>query len=401
MAFSIPTFDDLLEAILTDYRNQFPEGDTSQGSLIYIKSACYASCLWGLYHYQEWIAKQIFPDTADSEYLERHAWVRGISRTYGEDDVALLERLLEYIRRPPAGGNKYDYVKWALEVDNVAGAWCIPIPSGVLGTVAVVIQANEDTTGSEIPSSSARIGVTTSVTAGKLVDSGATFAAGHVVSVGDVVENPLRETRTTVSALDSGTTLSLTNDIFLYAGDPYIIHCQCGATTSVTADTLIDSAGLFTDATYTIKPGDIVENTDDSTETTVVTVDSATQLTLEDDIFTAIGKRYLVRGLVGDVKRYIDPLRPVTASAVTIVAPTVATQNVTMTITGTGISTADIEADITSYMDGLEPGQTLYLSKLIQIAMDYGADNVVVSTPGANVTATAYQMIRPGTISVS
>ncbi len=58
------SFDELLDQILTDWRNQFPGADTSQGSLIFIKSACLASALWGLYKYQAWIARQIFADIA-------------------------------------------------------------------------------------------------------------------------------------------------------------------------------------------------------------------------------------------------------------------------------------------------------------------------------------------------
>lgn len=140
MSFSLLGFDELLNALLTDYENQFPEADTSQGSLIFIKSACYASALWGIYQHQEWISRQIFPDTADPEYLLRHVWVRGLEPRVGETDAALLARLLEYIRRPPAGGNKYDYVKWALEVDGVQSAICIPTGQGP-GTVDVVITA--------------------------------------------------------------------------------------------------------------------------------------------------------------------------------------------------------------------------------------------------------------------
>src|SRR5450759_3445816 len=213
-------FDVLFAAMLTDWRNQFPEADLSAGSLIYMKSACLASALWGLYKYQDWIAKQIFPDTADTQYLEYHAWVRGLARTVDETDAAYLGRLLDDIRRPPAGGNKYDYIKWALEVNDVARAWCFPIAQGV-GTVDVVILANLLSTGSEIPSSSARISVNTSVTANKLVDTAATFTTAHAVAAGDIVENPLRGTRTTVTAVDSATQLALAADIFKFTGDPY------------------------------------------------------------------------------------------------------------------------------------------------------------------------------------
>jgi uncharacterized phage protein gp47/JayE len=148
MAFQ-KTFDELLEELLTDWRNQFPEADTAQGSLIYIKCAALASALWGLYKYLDHISRQIFPDTADSANMEHHAWVRGLTRRPGESDADLLVRLLDYIRRPPAGGNKYDYVKWALSVPGVKSAWCFPLANG-LGTVDVVIAA-DPASGSEIP----------------------------------------------------------------------------------------------------------------------------------------------------------------------------------------------------------------------------------------------------------
>ena len=250
-------FDELLNNITTDYKNQLPDADTSQGSLIFIKSACIASALWGLYKYQDWISKQIFPDTADTEALEHHAWVRGLTRTYGETDTAYLARLLDHIRRPPAGGNKYDYVKWALEIDNVAAAYCFPLAQG-LGTVDIVIVANEATTGSEVPT----------------------------------------------------------------------------------------------------------------------------------------------QALKDEVKAYIDDVRPVTASIIRVLGPTIINQDVSMTVTGINLNKTQIASDVEAYMKTLIPGQTLYKSKLIQIAMDNNADNVTVTTPTADVTAQNYEMIRPGVIDV-
>jgi uncharacterized phage protein gp47/JayE len=143
-------FDEILSTILTDFQNVFPGVDVSQGSLAYMKAAGYASALWGLYRYQQWISAQVFPDTADTKALEHHAWVRGLSRTVGESDAAYLARLLDYLRRPPAGGNVYDYVKWAEEIDNVAAAYATPLAQGG-ESVDVVIVANSVTTGSEIP----------------------------------------------------------------------------------------------------------------------------------------------------------------------------------------------------------------------------------------------------------
>ncbi len=58
-----------------------------------------------------------------------------------ETSAALLARLLDRLRHPPAGGNKYDYRRWALEVPGVTSAWCYPLRRG-LGTVDVAILSN-------------------------------------------------------------------------------------------------------------------------------------------------------------------------------------------------------------------------------------------------------------------
>lgn len=254
----VKDIDELINGILTDYKNQFPEADTSQGSLIFIKTACLASALWGIYKYADWIARQAFPDTAETEALEHHAWIRGVTRKPGETDSDYLVRLLDYIRRPPAGGNKYDYIKWALEITNVKKAYCFPLAQG-LGTVDVVILADEIATGSEIPT----------------------------------------------------------------------------------------------------------------------------------------------QALLDEVLAYIDDLKPVTASVLRALAPTNLATAVTMAITGTDINTAQVKADIEAYMNSLEPGQTLYISQLIAIALDNGADNASVSLPAADVVPQNYEMIRPGVVTVA
>ncbi len=251
-------FDTLYQQILTDWQNQFPQADLSKGSLINLKAACLASALWGLYKYQDWISRQIFPDTAETAYLEHHAWVRGISRTGGETDAALLERYLDYIRRPPAGGNKYDYVKWAKEVDDVRDAFCLPLYMG-LGTVGLVVVANEATTGSAEP----------------------------------------------------------------------------------------DAA------------------------------------------------------LLAAVQAHIDDVRPVTASAVYLLPAVIIEQNITATVSGTGVDLAAVTAAITGYMNALAVGRSLFLSQLIVAAIQAGVDNIVISVPAADVVpAHAYEIIRPGTIDI-
>jgi len=55
-----------------------------------------------------------------------------------EDDASLLARYLEWVRNPSAGGNKADYVKWALEVAGVGSVSVVPLKYGN-GTVSVAI----------------------------------------------------------------------------------------------------------------------------------------------------------------------------------------------------------------------------------------------------------------------
>lgn len=233
MPFTVPPFVDIRAALLRDISNLLPEADTGSDSDFYVRASSVASAVEGLYQHQAWIVRQIFPDTADRDYLELHARVRGLARKSGvaaagkvrltgtpgtvvalgqsfkspggqsyattaagvldgdgrvdlparalvpgpagnldegaivslsavpaginsqativsmaggtveESDGELLARLLELIRRPPAGGNKYDYRRWALEVPGVTAAYVYPLRRG-LGTVDIVVTANGD-----------------------------------------------------------------------------------------------------------------------------------------------------------------------------------------------------------------------------------------------------------------
>ena len=231
MPFVVPSFTKIRDDLLRDIKNLNPNAHIAEDSDFYIRASSIASCVEGLYQHQSWICKQIFPDTADTEYLELHCALRNIYRklaiyatgttivtgeagatiqpgsiirtksgetfesigysaieedgtsiinirslqsgtsgnhqglsgvfvqtpdgidsntieiitrggTDSESDKELLERLLDLIRRPPAGGNKYDYKRWALEVEGVTGAYVYPLRRG-LGTVDTVIVAGD------------------------------------------------------------------------------------------------------------------------------------------------------------------------------------------------------------------------------------------------------------------
>jgi surface protein len=78
------------------------------------------------------------------------------------------------------------------------------------------------------PATSRSSGTTTSTTASKLVDSGANFVTAGV-QVGDLVTNSTDTTYSYVTAVDSATTLSLNDDIFV-TGEAYDVSGGYGAT---------------------------------------------------------------------------------------------------------------------------------------------------------------------------
>lgn len=230
--FIAPNLEEIRASLLRDYQTYYPNADTSEDSDAYARASSLAACAEGIYAHQKWLIKQFFPDTADTEFLEKHAGLRGLRRrnatyaagkgatvsgnpdaviavglqiktedgrfyettesavipasgsvivavrslatgavqniktatkgsfmaapvgvstdvvlndvvgaTNAESDSSLLERLLNKIRRPAAGGNKYDYKDWALEVDGVEQAYVYPLRRG-LGTVDIAITAD-------------------------------------------------------------------------------------------------------------------------------------------------------------------------------------------------------------------------------------------------------------------
>ncbi|ENP2198807.1 baseplate J/gp47 family protein [Salmonella enterica] len=226
MAYLTPDAEKIRADLLRDLKNQLPDADTAPDSDYFVRASSVASVAEGVYQHQAWVVRQIFPDTADSDYLALHARTRGLKKkppttatglagisgspgsvlpagsqirgeglavttiadvklaavtadvpvtaiqsgisgnldspvmaelvsapmgindrvivkslaggTDEESDGELLDRLLDIIRRPPAGGNQYDYRRWAMEVPGVSSAWVYPIRRGA-GTVDIAI----------------------------------------------------------------------------------------------------------------------------------------------------------------------------------------------------------------------------------------------------------------------
>lgn len=74
----IRTMSQIRSEILRDQANLDDTVDTSSDSDNYVRATGTASAVEGLYQLQAYQTRQLFPDTADSEYLHRHAALRRI-----------------------------------------------------------------------------------------------------------------------------------------------------------------------------------------------------------------------------------------------------------------------------------------------------------------------------------
>ena len=151
-------FDDILNEVLTIYSNLDNPPDLSQGSVAFVDSTHIANIAWGLYKYQDWITRQITPnEQTDTEFLNLHGAVYQISRATDDTDSTYLNKILDELRAPAAGGNATDFERWALEspgydttglspdlgLITVSAATVITWPEGIPGTVGVYIVPND------------------------------------------------------------------------------------------------------------------------------------------------------------------------------------------------------------------------------------------------------------------
>lgn len=81
MAFQRPTLTQLIERAQADIESRLPGTDPrARRTVIGILARLHADAVHSLYGHQDWIARQILPDTAEAEILDRHASFRGLTR---------------------------------------------------------------------------------------------------------------------------------------------------------------------------------------------------------------------------------------------------------------------------------------------------------------------------------
>lgn len=306
--FQIPTFEEIRDSILRDTQSLDPTADISSDSDHFVHASRLASVAVGQYAHQAWITRQIFPDTADSEYLERHANLRGLRR------------------RNPTGSAGYATGSGAL--------------SGAVIDVGLQIKQDERffvTTEQTIvqPDGHYRVAV-------KAVDKGlntnvsdgqAQFMAAPVGVPSDCVVNA-----------EGGTDAE--NDASLLKRLLRIIrHPPAGGNIHDYKDWAEQVDGVESAYIYPLRRGL-------GTVDVVITTEGG--LTSDE--------------IVKNTQTYIDKMRPVTAKSVLVMKPSIISVPVVVGVRLSGIDIIEakqrIRESLTSYFAGLAPGEELVLSKI-------------------------------------
>ena len=92
MAFNRPTLDQLIERVKTDIKGGLNITTILRRSFLGVISRALAGLSHLLFGFLEWISKQVFPDTAELEYLNRWAAIWGIIRkaaTFAELEITI------------------------------------------------------------------------------------------------------------------------------------------------------------------------------------------------------------------------------------------------------------------------------------------------------------------------
>ncbi len=91
MAFVRPTLDDLVQRISSDFKSRLQlTGALLRRSVVQVLSRIFAGAAHSLYGYIQFLSRQMFPDTAEAEFLKRHGGLFGIienAATYATGDV--------------------------------------------------------------------------------------------------------------------------------------------------------------------------------------------------------------------------------------------------------------------------------------------------------------------------
>ena len=335
MPFTTPDYRQIRTNILRDIANQRPDAYVGDDSDFALRANSSASAVEGLYQHQQWIARQIFPDTADSDYLERHASLHAITRKA----AAAASGLVQF--------------------------------SGAVGSAIAI--------GTEVKTASSVAYLTT---AASVVGAGGTVIIAAQASVAGLTGNQLTGAALTLSAAPAGVQ-SAASVVTMTGGTD--TESDAGLLARLLYAMRLPPMGGAKHDYYAWAmsvPG----------VTDAYVFAQRRALNTVDVVIEAAGGLPSAQ-LITDVTTYINTQRPVCAD-VLVMAPALVAVNVTASLTLSGITlvdaTARINALLAAYIATLHVGDAVPRARLISLMMGItGVLDVNLTLPATNVTPLA------------
>lgn len=336
MAFNRPTLSDLIQRAYNDFNTYFAGVSAAlRRSNFNVLAKVHSAVTHHLYGFISFVAEQLFPDTAEGSYLDRIAsfWLPDPKKaasfavgnyTFNGTNSVVIPALTRLIR---ADGIEYETSADVTIVAGVATAVITALTAGQIGNAAAATPLNLS---SPIPG----------------VNGGGVVAAGGLVFGADV-EAPE----------------SIRGRIKNRVQNP-----PHGGAKSDYVTWALEVAGVTRAWSYPLEQG---------AGTVVVRFVRDNDANLIPDA-----------GEVAAVQAYIDPLRPVTAKGVYVVAPIAAPINFSIQLTpNTLLVKAAVEAELRDLIkrEG-EPAATILISHIREaISIAAGENNYEMTVPAADV----------------
>lgn len=351
--FPTPDYSALRTALLRDIANQLPDAATGGDSDFAIRANAVAAALEGLYQHQQWIVRQMLPDTADSDYLERWAGLYGITRKSAVSASGTITFTASVVSQIPVG----------TEAKTPDGVAFVTTASGqVLAGGSVTLAATAVT-----PGASGNIAAGTALTL--------TAAPAGVNSAGVVATAMM-------SGMDRESDVALLARLLARLRNP-----PHGGNASDYLAWALAVPGVTEAYVYPLRRG-------------VGTVDV---------VIEGAGGGLPSAQLVTDTQAAINAVKPVTADCL-VLAPTLVPVAITaaLTLSGITLSTAvsAINAKLAAYFASLKPGDTVIKTRISALIADTaGVVDFNLTAPAANVAMTvnanSMQLASLGVVTLS
>lgn len=352
MSFVTLSQPDIESNILRDILNLIPQASVGVDSDYGIRAAAVAAGIEGLYQYQAWIVRQIFPDVADNDIMEIHAALRKVTYKAGNIATGFI----------PFTGTPGSVIPVGTQTKNSAGLVFLTTAAGVLdGTGNALVPAQ-------------------GLTAGAAYN----LAAGTQLQL---LDSPTGiNSQASISSMLAGTDVETTASLLAR----YLSVLRDPPASGNVADYkrwALQVAGCDGAYVYPLRRG---------SGTTDVIITSAGGLPSA--------------GLITSVQASIDAQRPCGVNTTSVLAPVMILQNHVIQVKLSGVNLADVTVKINAalavYYANLIPGSTYVKSAVEAFISDIlGVTDRLVSSPAANVipnvNAGTVEWCRLGTVAVS